>query len=58
MCPMGNFCGNCGAPATIEIHWAAWVEKFCDLCSPAFINNKIVTFFDLKEESNAATSVN
>lgn len=58
MCPKGDVCGNCGAKATMEIHWPAWVEKLCDICAPKLVNRRIVVFFDLKEETNATTSVN
>ena len=58
MCPKGDVCGNCGAPATMEFHWPSWMEKVCDICAPKLADRRIVKFYDLREETNEKTSVN
>lgn len=58
MCSKGPICGNCGALATLEVHWPSWVEKLCDICAPKLVDRKIVKFYDIREEPNATTGVN
>ena len=39
MCPRGDVCDRCGAPAVVEIHWREWATKLCQICGPLMLRS-------------------